>query len=108
VVDAVDGAPLPNAYVHLIEPAPEPLPTSAALPDFARLPGDRVDAAGRFVRPRTQGSWALAVVADGHVGTVFGPFDDDAPERPHRLALPRGAEVQCQLDGGRLPRPTCW
>lgn len=99
VVDAVDGSPLPNAYVHLIEPAPVPLPTRAALPDFARLPGDRVDAAGRFVRPRTQSSWALAVVADGHVGTVFGPFDDDAPERPHRLALPRGAEVQCQLDG---------
>lgn len=99
VVDAVDGAPLPNAYVHLIEPAPEPLATSAALPNFARLPGDRVDADGRFVRPRTQSSWALAVVADGHVGAVFGPFDDDAPERPHQLAMPRGAELQWQVDG---------
>ncbi|MBL8734813.1 MAG: carboxypeptidase regulatory-like domain-containing protein [Planctomycetes bacterium] len=99
VVDAVDGAPLPNAYVHLIEPAPEPLATRAALPDFARLPGDRVDTDGRFVRPRTQSSWALAVVADGHVGTVFGPFDDRTRERPHRLALPRGAELQWQVDG---------
>lgn len=99
VVDAVDGTPLANAYVHLIEPAPEPRATRAALPDFARLPSDRVDAEGRFVRTRGQQSWSLAVVADGHVGTVFGPFDDRSPERPHRLALPRGVELQCRLDG---------
>lgn len=99
VVDAVDGTPLAHAYVHLIEPAPEPRTAGAALPDFARLPGDRVDAAGRFVRTRRQQSWALAVVADGHVGTVFGPFDDRTPEGPHRLALPRGAELQWQVDG---------
>ncbi|MFO1030599.1 MAG: carboxypeptidase-like regulatory domain-containing protein [Planctomycetota bacterium] len=99
VVDAVDGTPLAHAYVHLIEPAPEPRPAGATLPDFARLPGDRVDADGRFVRIRRQQSWAVAVVADGHVGTVFGPFDDRTPEGPHRMALPRGAELQWQVDG---------
>jgi len=99
VVDADDGTPLGDAYVQRIELAPDQPLRTTSLPDFARLPHDRVDRDGRFVRERRSERWAVAVVAAGHVGTVFGPFDTTTTAMPPTLALPRGAELQCQLAG---------
>lgn len=100
VLSAATGAPLPNAYVLLIElpPGIESLP-SAPLPDFEPLPAHRVRDDGTFARELTRTPWALAVKAEGHVAQALGLFGHDDTAREHTIALQPGATLRCRVSG---------
>lgn len=106
VVSAATGAPLPNAYVLLIElpPGVESLP-SEPLPDFAPLPAHRVRDDGTFARELTRTPWALAVRAEGHVAQLLGLFAHDDAAREHSIALQPGATVRCRVTSAPAGSP---
>jgi hypothetical protein len=99
VVSAATGAPLPDAFVLLLELQPGMELPAEPLPDFERLPPHRVRADGTFARELTRTPWALAVQAEGHVAQLLGTFTHADVAREHTIALQVGATVRCRVTG---------